>query len=499
MIKVGKKGMLKMNYYYTIQTLLGRGKNISQIARELGIDRKTVRKIKNRFVDGTIVDKNGNILIPKVNRKSKLDPYKEDIKEFLERGYTITIMQRKLNELTGKEFNYNTIKYFVSKIKPLETYIPIITPAGQEAQVDFGYAGIFEWKGKKRKVWVFCMLLCHSRYAYYELVLDQSTQTFINCHINAFEYFGGVPEVVRIDNLKAAVLKANFYEATFQIEYSNFLRHYGSSPITCRVRRGQDKGKVESGIKYVKYNFLKGLTVNELSSAKKELQNWMINICNNRIHGTTKKIPSNEFYTKEKDILLSLPEERFQTFVMGKRIVNAYSHISFMSNYYSVPYKYRNEQVHIKSNGKILIIYNSDYKEIAVHQISNDPGNFISKEEHINPHKQRQSEEEYDKKVLQIGMPAFEYYAKLKELYPHHWHRMTRGILSLAKIYTTEILNKSCQRALEYDLFGYKEIKRICENKLYDCQAETHSSVCSSGYCHNLNVYDNLSFGGNNE
>ena len=213
------------------------------------------------------------------------------------------------------------------------------------------------------------MILCHSRYAYYELVFDQSAQTFIDCHIHAFEYFGGVPKVVRIDNLKAAVLKANFYEATLQIEYAAFLKYYGSSGITCRIRRGQDKGKVESSVKYVKYNFIKGLRTDDYYEAKIELNKWLNETCNCRIHGTTRKIPSVEYQNREKSLLISLPQTRYEIFIMGKRKVSNYGHISFKHNYYSVPHKYKNENVHIKSNNRIIKIFNSKYQEIAVHGV----------------------------------------------------------------------------------------------------------------------------------
>jgi transposase len=87
------------------------------------------------------------------------------------------------------------------------------------------------------------MVLSHSRYSYNEIVLNQSVSTFIRCHIHAFEYFGGVPEVIKIDNLKAGVITPSFYEPVIQYQYAEFLSHYGSSPVTARINRGQDKGK----------------------------------------------------------------------------------------------------------------------------------------------------------------------------------------------------------------------------------------------------------------
>ncbi len=115
--------------------------------------------------------------------------------------------------------------------------------------MDFAYLGRFEDEERRRKVWVFGMVLSSSRYSHYELVLDQCVTTFLGCHIRAFENFGAVPKTVKLDNLKSGILEANFYEPIIQADYPEMLAHYGSAPVACRPRRPQDKGKVESGMK----------------------------------------------------------------------------------------------------------------------------------------------------------------------------------------------------------------------------------------------------------
>jgi transposase len=141
----------------------------------------------------------------------------------------------------------------------------------EEAQVDFGYAGYTLYQGKKRKTWVFNMRLSYSRLDYYEVVYDQRVETFIQCHINAFNYFGGVPQYIKIDNLKAAILKTNFYEPIYQELYKNFAYYYGFHPLPCRIRRPNDKGKVESGINYVKNNFFSGRNFTDEQDLREKL------------------------------------------------------------------------------------------------------------------------------------------------------------------------------------------------------------------------------------
>ncbi len=140
---------------------------------------------------------------------------------------------------------------------------------------------------------------------YYEIVYNQQVETFILCHIHAFYFFGGT---LKIDNLKSAILEANFYEPLYQELYRNFADYYGFQPLPCRVRKPNDKGKVESGIKYVKGNFFAGRQFKDGDDLKVRLEKWnkRINTC---IHGTTRKVPQEVFEKEEKTELLPLPQE----------------------------------------------------------------------------------------------------------------------------------------------------------------------------------------------
>jgi len=138
------------------------------------------------------------------------------------------------------------------------------------------------------------MRLSYSRLDYYEAVYDQRVETFIRCHIHAFNFFGGIPQYIKIDNLKSAILEANFFEPVYQELYRNFALHYGFHPLPCRVRRPNNKGKVESGIKYVKGNFFLGRHFKDEEDVKRLLRKWNERI-NQRIHGTTRKIPQEVF------------------------------------------------------------------------------------------------------------------------------------------------------------------------------------------------------------
>ncbi|MFH1824614.1 MAG: IS21 family transposase [Candidatus Firestonebacteria bacterium] len=169
----------------------------------------------------------------------KLDPYRNKILEWLEKDLTGVRIFEELTSL-GVKTGHSTVKDYIADIKKREDiFVRIHTKPGEEAQVDFGYVGLtLDNNGKRRKTWIFNMRLSYSRKDYYEKVYNQRAETFIECHINAFNYFGGVPEYVKIDNLKAAVLRSSFYEPIYQSLYKSFADHYGFKPIWDEIRRG---------------------------------------------------------------------------------------------------------------------------------------------------------------------------------------------------------------------------------------------------------------------
>lgn len=474
--------------YTTLEGLLSRGKSISEIARALSMDRKTVRRIRDNLKEG--------LKVPKIRRRSKLDPYRDKIIEYLtDYGLTGVLIHRRLVEDHQIGVSYNCVKKYLRKLKsPGRVYTPLISSPGSEAQVDFGYLGYFYDNERKKKIkcWVFCMRLSYSRYDYYEIVMSQDIPTFIRCHINAFEYFNGAPSNIKIDNLKSGILLPNFYEPTAQLEYANMLKHYGSIPVACRVRVPEEKGKVESAIKYIKNNFLRNLETKELSEVRKELLDWQNNICNKRIHGTTRKMPLKEFIEKEKGELYPLPPERYEIWNIESRKVNSYGHITYLYNFYSVPCEHILQEVTVKSNGKILRILDKELNEIAVHKLSYSIGEFITQDFHNPTIKFQLEENGYGDKSLSYGKNIYEFYQKLKEKRPHHYHRMIQGIFNLCKKFGSSIVDAACKRANMYELHSYISVKKICEDGLFENNNPQPETVIAGGYYNNLKDYDTL-------
>ena len=299
--------MIRINMYTTIITLYKQGNSQRKIAKLTRIDRKTVRKIVNRYV------KSGTESPAPYERSSASDFWHEKIIELLEKNLSyIRIFEELRNQ--GYKSSYSALTRYIKKYKIKDnSCIRFHTVAGEEAQVDFGDIGLqYNPEGRRVKAYVFNMRLSYSRLDYYEVVFDQTCQTWVQCHINAFNYFGGSPKVIKLDNLKAGVVDSNFYEPVYQKEYKQLADHYGILLSPCRVYQPQEKGKVESGIKYVKNNFFAGRKFNRYEELTYGLTSWL-NKANCRIHGTTKKIPKELFEKEESNSLIPLPLESFDS------------------------------------------------------------------------------------------------------------------------------------------------------------------------------------------
>ncbi len=470
--------MLGEAMYTTIQTLWKKGLNKSEISRATGHTWKTVAKVIKCL-------ESGQACPDRKPHPCRLDPHKEKVVKLIEKGLTAVRIHEELTA-AGIKVGYSTVKRYVANIKKRDNvFIRIHTKPGEEAQVDFGYAGhTRDNTGKRRKTWVFHMKMSFSRMDFYKTVYDQRVETFIGCHIEAFRYFGGVPQHVRIDNLKAAILKANFYEPVYQRMYKSFAEHYGFSPVPCRIYRPNDKGKVESGIKYVKGNFFAGRTFTSEDDLRRRLHDWQENTCNSRVHGTTRKVPREAFNSEERPLLKALPARDFEMVEGGKRKVYHDCHIFVKRNYYSVPFKYVKEDVEIELSEKLLRVYYNN-RQIAIHPRLSGEGNFSTIKSHYPKYKicsGTEYREKYQARMSDIGKYAEQIFFAITAQRPKDWNRSVQGILSLLKKYPKEVVNSACGRALAFNVYKYQTVKNICANGSYVLPVEFNNREVEHEY-----------------
>lgn len=455
--------MLNMHKQITIKTLKKQGLKISQIAKELNCHRNTVRNILNQKEIKEIQTR---------NKPSYFDQHKKTIQELLDKK----INYNRIYEILKEEHNINqTYVNLCNYIrKNFETYkeafgVQERQPA-EEAEVDFGYAGVFpDNQNHLKKHWFIVITLAYSRLAFYDIIANQKVEDLIKGLKDAFQYFQGVPKRIKVDNAKAAVIKNKKYDLLLNQDFLEFSHHYGFVVKPCPPFKPNEKGKVENGVKYFKTNFLNGRTFNSTAEAKEQCQKWMKEKANKRIHGTTQKIPEEIFNQNEKSKLLPLPENEFSFFNRAVRTVRPNCHINFENNYYSVPSNLILKNVIIRWNRNTLkIVFNNE--EVAVHLISKQKGQYITNRAHL-PKDKYYSETEYQAKIedqmKEIGEYAHQYFKEILIKREIYWFGTVRRIMKLKEEYGKEVVNLALKRALTFGAIKIPIIRNICEKQLY--------------------------------
>ncbi|MES2329971.1 MAG: IS21 family transposase [Bacteroidota bacterium] len=459
------------------------GESIRQIAKMLNMTKYRV---------GQILEESGKPAQEKIRVSELLEPMREQIIEWLEvRQMPARLIHKRLTE-KKIQVSETSVRRYLSDLKKREVFVHVPTKAGEECQIDFGYLGRFLKDGKQVKVWVFCQVLSHSRYAFYKAVTDQTTDTFFNCQVEAMEFFGGVTSKWKIDNLTAAVLKCDLYQPLIQKQYAEMAGHYKATIVTCRIKRGSDKGIVESGVKYVKNNFLKNLECKELSELHTQLAYWNKTVCNLREHGTLRKTPLEIYLKEEKRKLQPLPLKRYEIFHYEPRTVNQFGHIYYRYNQYSVPSHLEGEQVLIASNGKVIKIFKNDV-QVAMHLVDSYKGKDVTEEHHKPYHKRAKTTEYYRQMLEPIGQYALQFFDRILTLYPFAWKRMCNGIRHLAEKYTKSLIDKACLQALASPQTDYARVKKIAEALNEEPVVGTVQPapvIGVRGYAHDLKKYD---------
>ena len=459
--------MLNMYKQITIHTLKKQGEKNTAIAGQLGCHRNTVRNIllKKKFIQKQTR-----------NKPSYFDLYKEKIKEFLDNG-SKKISKLRIWEILTQEYgfkkDYSTLCKYIQKEFPKEPQaygVQTVSP-GEEAEMDFGYAGMLpNYEGRLSKTWIFIMTMSWSRNGYYQFTNDQKVATLMKAFTRGFEFFGGVPKKVKVDNLKAAISKNQHYDLQFNQDFLEFANHYGFVIKPCPPYCPEQKGKVEAGVKYAETNFLAGREFKDGADKDNQLHSWMVDYANKRVHGTTKKVPAEEFERIEKKCLQPLPENAFAFFQRGVRKVKANCHINFENNYYSVPSRLVGKQITIRWDEHILRVICKE-EQAALHKIAKQQqGQYITVRSHLPDYKcfsETEYQAKYEQKMLGIGSFAHQYFKQVLLKQDSYWFRAVRAILGMQKIYGSKRVNLSLKRALHFNALNIPAIRNICERRLY--------------------------------
>jgi transposase len=388
---------LEVSLRQTIQALHARGWSQRRIARELKVDRGTVavhvRPPKPAIsTPGSDLAVEPKPAIPTLGAAAGRVSLCREFLPTITAAVTVGLSAKRIHQdLIGEhgfQGSYQSVKRCVRQLG-VQLQLPsrrLECAAGEEMQVDFGQgAPVVDGDGKRRRPHLFRAVLSHSRKGYCEVVTRQDTEAFIRCVENAFRHFGGVTRTTVVDNLKAAVLEADWFDPNLNPKLAEFARFYGTVILPTQPARPEHKGKIEAGIKFAQNNALKGRSFASLAEQNLFLSDWERTVADTRIHGTVRQQVATLF-AAERVALLPLPDSLFPSFVEARRKVHRDGHVEFDKAYYSVPPEYLGREVWVRAEARVIRVLNHRLEVIAAHARS-QPGRFATADVHIHAHK----------------------------------------------------------------------------------------------------------------
>ena len=422
--------------------------SVTQIAREAGVSCPTVRKVLE----------NGRYLPRKYSaRGSKLDAFRDAVKRHLERHQYSSVQIFRMIKEEGYAGGESILREYIARIRPpVQTaYLTLNFAPGEAAQVDFGSCGTVRVGERSMRLNVFMMTLCHSRMLYAEFILKQNMEHWLQCHRNAFEYFGGVPGKVIVDNCKVAV----------DSHYTDLALHYGFNVVACGIRKPHEKGRVERGIGYLRQSFLNGLEPGTFASMNCALRGWMENVANARVHGVTRRQPA-EMFREEKQAMKSLNILPYDCRVTHSSRVGRQYRVLFETNRYSVPPELVGKLVEVSVYPqKIIIACNG--KTVAEHQRSYERHRDVVDAEHDKALVERRRLVRGGHllaRFLSMGDAAEKYYRGLSErrLNPD---LHVRKIMALLDVHGSENVLRAMEDSIQFEAFSADCVLNILETR----------------------------------
>ncbi len=476
--------------------LMRKGYSNRKIAEVLRLNRKTVdkyRQLADRIgsLEGDLpelADLEAELKAQMPERQppqniSSVEPYREFVTKLHKQGVEIAAIRQRLIEQYGYTGSYASVWRFVhhlEAVEPKEAVVRIEVKPGEEAQVDFGSAGkmIDPHSGELRQAWLFVMTLSHSRHQFVSFVFDQQVATWLLCHRKAFEFFGGVPERVVVDNLKAAIVKACWEDPQVQRAYRECAQHYGFLIAPCQVAKPQHKGKVEKGgVHYVARNYLAGQGILRQDQANREVLQWCLEVAGRRIHGTTRKQPLEQFEQVERSALHPLPEAPYEPGEWKRVKLHRDCYVVFNRSYYSAPHRLIGEPLWVRGGLTDVRIYTEGHELVAVHSRAREAGERKTELAHLPAEKipgMLLSRPWCQQQADLIGPAVSEVVEKLLAHRPEDRLRSAGRLLGLVESYGAERVEQACLRALSFGEANYVTVKRILTQGLDRQEMMTH-------------------------
>jgi transposase len=502
---------LNVSLQHSITTLAAHGWSHRRIARELDIHRETVGRHLRlagskpaKVLTGSGPDPAAKPAIPLTGSEAGLElkpaiplagcltagrqslcvPWQAVIESAVQAGLSAQRIYQDLicdHAFTG---GYHSVQRFVRQLLQTQPvpFVRMEVDPGMEAQVDFGQGAWVLVDGKRKRPHLFRIVLSHSRKGYSEVVWQQTTESFIRCLENAFRFLGGVPRTLIIDNLRAAVTRADWYDPELNAKVAEFCRHYGTVMLPTRPAMPQHKGKIEAGVKFAQNNALKGRSFESLAAQNLFLSEWESGVADTRIHGTTRQQVGKVFNAVERSKLLPLPAGLFPVFEEAPRMVHGDGYVELKRAYYSVPPESVGRQVWVRWESRLLRVINQRREVIAVHALA-EPGKFTTDPTHLHSPYRRVVQESLahllDRARL-IGAHTGSWAEAMVQQRGPIGTRVLHGLLALAQKHPVKALEQAAQQALHHGTWRLRDLRTLLEQVMPAPQMdflETHPLI----------------------
>ena len=404
----------------------------------------------------------------RARKKSKLDPFKPKIQKLIAQYPDLSAV-RIHEEISKGDAGYRggitIVKEYVSTLRPARgrVYREVFYDPGEAMQVDWGSCGRIQIGRTSRRISVLVAVMCYSRLCYIEFSLSERKADFYRCISNAVRFFGGAPRKIIFDNLKAAVIAGAGRHATFHPEFLELCGHYSMEPIACAARDPESKGMVETNVKYVKRNALKGRDdeLTDWPAYRQLAAYWRDQVANVRIHDTTREKPAVRFEA-ERPVLRSLPSVPFSTDEVKSAVVSTHARVQFDSNRYSVPPKLARKTVLIRADDQhVKVIYRDEV--VACHARCFERRQLICKDEHLLETRQlnrRQAKPQLDEAFAAMGPVAQAFLVGLLNRPAKHRAHLRR-LVELAKLYGQQDVIEAMERAVAWETYDAAYVEFI--------------------------------------
>jgi len=383
---------------------------------------------------------------------SVCEPYRDFIELSLSKGRNAKAIYQDLVDDYGFTGRYSSVKRFVRRCRGTqapEARAVILTPPGEESQVDYGAGPMVRdpHSGRYRRTRLFVLALGYSRKCIRILTFQSSTRTWAELHEQAFRRLGGATRTVVLDNLGEGVLKPDIYDPALNPLYRDVLAHYGAVALPCRVADPDRKGKVERGVGHAKNTPLKGQRFESLEEAQAYLDRWEAHWADTRIHGTVKRQVAAMF-AEEKSALTPLPLEPFRHYQFGERRVNLDGCVEVEAAYYSAPPGWIGRSVNVQWDGRVVRVLDPRSNQLLREHLRQQRGQHRIPEED-KPAKTPRTTAQLLARCAKIGPHIGTLAERMYERGGQTEIRRILGITSLARQHGAALTDDACAAALD--------------------------------------------------